>query len=186
MRIVDRGHALGVAVLRIAVGIVFLWAGLEKFLGAGAKGWTALGFLKFGTAGTLSWPFVSGEPAKDAVFNPTHDFWVGLAGNSGVMTAIDTLVVFGECAIGIALILGLATRFASAMGTLMMLLFFLAAWDFAYGIVNQHLTYAVVTAFLGYIGAGNYFGLDASVARNMSPALKKWIFSGQDVAPATA
>jgi thiosulfate dehydrogenase [quinone] large subunit len=185
MRVVDRGHALGVAVLRIAVGIVFLWAGLEKFFGAAAPGWTAAGFLKFATAGTLSWPFVSGEPAKDAVFNPTHDFWVGLAGNAQAMSVIDTLVVFGETAIGIALILGLVTRFASIMGTLMMLFFFVAAWQFSTGIVNQHLTYAVVIAFLGYIGAGNYYGLDAIVAKNMSPALKKWIFSGEDVAVPT-
>ena len=30
----------------------------------------------------------------------------------------------------------------------MMLMFFVAAWDWAFGIVNQHLTYAVVTAGL--------------------------------------
>jgi thiosulfate dehydrogenase (quinone) large subunit len=186
MRIVDKGHALGVAVLRIAVGIIFLWAGLEKLLGTAAPGFSSAGFLKFATAGTLSWPFVTGEPAKDAVFNPTQSFWVGLAGNAQVLSVIDTLVVFGEISIGICLILGLATRFASLMGTLMMLVFFVAAWDFAYGIVNQHLTYAVVTAFIGYIGAGNYFGLDATLARNMSPALKKWIFSGEDVTSVTA
>ena len=184
MRIVDRAHQQGVALLRVVDGTIFLWAGLEKLLNGGPTGWTAAGFLKFGTAGTLSWPFVSGEPAKDAVFNPTHDFWVGLAGNTGLMSAINFLVMFGELAIGVALILGLATRFASLMGTLMMLLFFVAAWDFAFGIVNQHLTYAVVTGFLGYIGAGNYYGLDAIVADRVSPNLKKWIFSGKDTATA--
>ena len=61
------------------------------------------------------------------------------------------------------LILGIATRFASAMGALMMFFFFVAAWDFAYGVVNQHLTYAVVTLGLGVIGAGNYYGLDAGI-----------------------
>ncbi len=177
---------MGVAVLRIAVGIIFLWAGLEKLLGSAAPGWTSAGFLKFATAGTVSWPFVTGEPAKDAIFNPTQGIWVSLAGNPQLLSVVDTLVVFGETAIGIALILGLATRFASAMGTLMMLFFFVAAWDFAFGIVNQHLTYAVVTAFIGYIGAGNYYGLDATLARNMSPALKKWIFSGEDVTRVTA
>ena len=37
----------------------------------------ASGFLQFGTAGTLGWPFVTGEPAEGAVYNPTQDFWVG-------------------------------------------------------------------------------------------------------------
>lgn len=178
MRVVDRGHALGVAILRVAVGIVFLWAGLEKFFGAAAPGWTAAGFLKFATAGTLSWPFVSGEPAKDAVFNPTHDFWVGLAGNAQVMSVIDTLVVFGEIAIGIALVLGLVTRFASIMGTLMMLFFFVAAWSFSTEIVNEHLTDAVVAAGLGLIGAGNHYGLDAVVGPRVSKGLRRSLFSG--------
>jgi len=49
------------------------------------------------------------------VVNPTHPFWVSLAGNASLMTIVDTLVVFGECAIGAALILGLATRFAGVL-----------------------------------------------------------------------
>jgi hypothetical protein len=64
------------------------------------------------------------------------------------------------------------------MGTLMMLLFFVAAWDWAFGIVNQHLTYAVVTFGLAIIGAGNYYGLDAVVGPMVSPSLRRWFFSG--------
>ena len=80
--------------------------------------------------------------------------------------------------LGVGLILGLLTRFSATMGTLMMLFFFLAAWDFAFGIVNQHLTYALVTAFLGYIGAGNYMGLDRTVGENVSPGFRRWFLSG--------
>ena len=43
MHVVDRAHQVGVAVLRIAVGVIFLWAGLEKVLGAGPEGWSAAG-----------------------------------------------------------------------------------------------------------------------------------------------
>ncbi len=145
MRIVDRGHAMGVAVLRIAVGIIFLWAGLEKFFGAAAPGWTSAGFLKFATAGTLSWPFVSGTPAKDAVFNPTHDIWVSLAGNAQAMSAIDTLVVFGETAIGIALILGPRDPLRLDHGHPDDAVLLRRGLGVRTGIVNQHLTYAVVT-----------------------------------------
>ncbi len=157
----DRFQQWGLALLRIAVGIIFLWAGAEKVFNGGANGWSAAGFLKNATAGTLSWPFVSGTPAEGTIYNPTHQLWVDLAANSGAMTAINSLVVFGEVAIGIALILGIATRFTAIMGVLMMVLFFVAAWDLEFGIVNQHLTYAIVVFILGYLGAGNYFGLDA-------------------------
>ncbi len=97
----------GIFVLRAVVGLGFLFAGLDKFfMWASGTPFSAAGFLKFATSGA----WLGSDPK--AVINPTHSFWVSLAGNASLMGAIDTLVVFGECAIGIALILGLATRFA--------------------------------------------------------------------------
>jgi thiosulfate dehydrogenase [quinone] large subunit len=178
MRITDRKHALAVAIGRIVIGIVFLWAGLEKIIGEGLGTWSARGFVEFATGGTLGWPFITGEVAEGTIYNPTHDFWVGLAGNETAMTIIGFLVPLGQLGIGIALILGLLTRFGAAMGTLMMLIFFVAAWDFQYGIVNQHLTYAVVTLGLGIIGAGNYYGLDGVLAKTMGGGVRRWLMSG--------
>lgn len=176
MRIVERSHQIGIAILRIGVGIIFLWAGLEKLFAP--EPWSAAGFLQFGTGGSLGWPFVTGEVAEGTIFNPTQGFWASLATNEGAMSVINVLVPFGQIGIGVGLILGLLTRFSAAMGTLMMLFFFLAAWDFAFGIVNQHLTYALVTAFLGLIGAGNYFGLDRTVGESTSPGIRRWLLSG--------
>jgi thiosulfate dehydrogenase [quinone] large subunit len=179
MYVIDRRAQVAVAVGRIVIGIIFLWAGLEKFLGSGSEGFSAAGFLQFGTSGTLGWPFHSGEVAQGTIFNPTHDFWVGLAGNGTLMPIVNFLVMFGEIAIGISLILGIFTRFAAAMGTLMMILFFFAAWDFEFGIVNQHLTYAVVTFGLAVVGAGNYFGLDAVVGESAGEGVRSWLLSGE-------
>lgn len=183
MEIKVRMHQRGVALLRIAVGIIFLWAGLEKLLAPQA--FDASGFLKFATAGTLGWPFVVGEIAEGTVFNPTQAFWVALAGNSSAMSVINVLVPFGQLAIGICLVLGLFTRFAAAMGSLMMLFFFVAAWDFAYGVVNQHLAYALICATLVGLGAGRYYGLDGVLADRVTPAIRRWLMSGKPV-PATA
>jgi thiosulfate dehydrogenase (quinone) large subunit len=177
MHVVDRPHQVGIGLLRIVVGVIFLWAGLEKLIGGGGE-WSAAGFLKFGTGGTLGWPFVTGEVAEGTIFNPTHDVWVSMAGNGIAMTIINFLVPFGQIGIGVSLILGLLTRFGAAMGTLMMLLFFFAAWEFEFGIVNEHLTYAVVTAFLAFVGAGNYLGLDRTVGPRFSEGLRRWLFSG--------
>ena len=179
MKVLDRKHALAIAFGRITIGIIFLWAGLEKIIGEGLGTWTAAGFLEFATTGTLGWPFVSGEIAEGTVFNPTHDFWVALAANEAAMTIIDYLVPLGQVAIGVSLILGLFTRLGSTMGALMMLFFFVAAWDFAYGVVNQHLAYAVVTLGLGIVGAGNYYGLDAVVGRSTGGWVRKWLLSGE-------
>jgi thiosulfate dehydrogenase [quinone] large subunit len=179
MKITSWTYAAAVAVGRVVIGIIYLWAGLEKVTQGDGKGgpFDAAGFLQFGTNGSLGWPFVTGAPVEGTIYNPTHDVWVAVAGSS-LMPLVNTLVVFGECAIGAALILGLVTRFAAAMGTLMMLFFFFAAWDFAYGIVNQHLTYAVVTFGLGVVGAGNYFGVDAAIATRVPAGVRRWLLSG--------
>ena len=175
----------GVALLRVVVGVIFVWAGLGKVFNEGAPGtWTAQGFLKFATNGSLGWPFVTGTPDPKAVYNPTHSFWVSLAGNDTVMTIVNNLVVAGEVCIGVALILGFVTRFAGAMGALMMAFFFLAGWSFTNGIVEEHATYAVVLLALAGMGAGNYYGLDRLVGARFPVWFRTWFMSGDPNPPA--
>ena len=175
--VVDRRHQLAVAVLRVAVGFIFLFAGLEKVIGGGGE-WTAAGFLQFGTGGTLGWPFVT-EPVEGTIYNPTNAFWVALADNDFAMSVINLLVPWGQIGIGLGLMLGFLTRFSAAMGTLMMVLFFFAAWDVEFGIVNQHLTYALVTFVLGYLGSGNFYGLDGVLAERVGRGwFRRYFMSG--------
>jgi len=153
--ILSKGQQAATAVVRVAVGTIFLTAGLEKALAA--EPFSAAGFLKFGTTGT---PLL-GEAAEKVVYNPTHDFWVSLAGNATLMPIVNWLVVAGEIGIGALLILGLFTRFAAVAGALMMGLFFVATWDFSHGVINEQLMYGIVTAVLGVVAAGRYYGFDA-------------------------
>ena len=176
MLVVKDSYKIGIALLRIGVGIIFLWAGLEKILAP--EPFDASGFLQFGTTGSLGWPFVTGTPEEGAIYNPTHDFWVAMSENETAMSVVNFLVPYGQLGIGIGLILGLLTRFSAAMGTLMMLFFFVAAWDFEFGIVNQHLTYALVTGFLGLIGSGNYYGIDGVIGESAPPWVRRWLLSG--------
>jgi thiosulfate dehydrogenase (quinone) large subunit len=146
----------GLAALRILLGTGFLYAGLEKifdFAGSG-NAFTSAGFLKAGSLGSLP------GSAPKAVINPTHDLWVAVAGNAGLVNVINDLVVVGETAIGIALILGIATRFSAIMGTILMVLITVSAWNFSLGFVNETVLYAAVAAYLAYANAGRAYGLD--------------------------
>jgi thiosulfate dehydrogenase [quinone] large subunit len=156
-----RNLGKGLAVLRIAVGAGFLYAGLDKvmhFAGVG-KAFSATGFLKGATLGAAP------GSVEGAVVNPTHDFWVSLAGNPGLMGVINFLVVFGEIAIGVALILGIATRFAGVLGGLMMGLFYVATWDFSHGFVTEQFLYGIIALFVAYAAAGEAYGIDAILDR---------------------
>jgi len=161
----DRSRAYGIVALRVMVGTAFLWAGLAKFFAA--TPFSAAGFLKFGTSGTLGWPFEAIEKGA----NPTVGFWTGLAANGTVLSVINFLVVFGEIAVGIALILGVATRFAGVMGFVMMALFSVAAWDFAHGLFNETVILGIASLALGLIRAGEVYGLDAIV--EVQPLVKR-------------
>jgi thiosulfate dehydrogenase [quinone] large subunit len=176
---------LGAALLRVVVGVIFVWAGVGKLFNEGVPGnWTAQGFLKFATNGSLGWPFVTGTPDPKAIYNPTHDFWVSLAGNATAMTVVNNLVVTGEVCIGVALVLGIVTRFAGVMGALMMAFFFLAGWAFTNGIVEEHATYGVVLLALAGMGAGNYFGLDGLLGGRFPVWFRTWFMSGDPNPPA--
>jgi thiosulfate dehydrogenase [quinone] large subunit len=147
----------GLATLRILLGAGFLFAGLDKVLEWSGSAFNAAGFLKGATAG--AWL----NSAPTTIVNPTHDFWVSLGGNTDLMPIVNFLVQFGEIAIGVALILGLATRFAAVCGTLMMVLFYVANWSFGTGPFNEQFFYGAVAAVLAYTGAGEHYGLDALV-----------------------
>ena len=160
----------GIFVLRAVVGGGFLFAGLDKFfMWASGTPFTAAGFLKGATGGV----WLGSDPK--AVINPTHPFWVSLGGNAGLMSVIDTLVVFGECAIGIALILGLATRFSAVMCVLLMSLLYVSNWSFANGPFNEQFMYGAIAATIVLVGAGAY-ALDTVIEKlaiaQRVPALK--------------
>jgi thiosulfate dehydrogenase [quinone] large subunit len=148
------------AIMRIALGFGFLYAGLDKALDlAGSGAFTAVGFLKFATGGALP-----GSNPK-VIVNPTHALWVALANNGSLMPLVNTLVVCGELAIGAALILGIATRFAGVMGAILTTLFFVASWSFATGVVNEDFLYASLSLYCAVVGAGAVWGLDGYLAR---------------------
>lgn len=176
MEITGKIHQRGVALLRIVVGIIFLWAGLEKLLAP--EPFDAGGFLRFATAGTLGWPFVVGEAADGTVFNPTQGLWLALAENPTAMAIVNVLVPWGQLGIGLSLILGLMTRFGALMGFLMMVFFFFAAWDFAFGVVNQHLAYALICLTIAGLGAGRFYGLDEVLGPRAPAGLRRWLMSG--------
>jgi thiosulfate dehydrogenase (quinone) large subunit len=149
-----------VGILRITLGAGFLYAGLEKVLQLGGSGpFNAAGFLKGATAGAIP-----GSTATQIV-NPTHGFWVSLAGNTDAVSAINFLVQFGELAIGVALIVGFATRFAGIAAVAMMALFYVANWSFATGPFNEQFMYGVIAAVVAYTGAGEHYGIDEIVER---------------------
>ena len=136
------------AIARISIGWVFLWAFLDKTFGLGFAtasedawvngGSPTFGFLNFATEGKVF-----------------HDFFAGLAG-----PAADWLFMAGLLGIGLALILGIGMRIAAGAGATMLTLMWAAELRLENNpFMDDHIVYAVVLVALAIYGAGRYLGL---------------------------
>jgi thiosulfate dehydrogenase [quinone] large subunit len=123
------------AVTRIMIGLVFLWAFLDKLFGlqfstAVDKAWIAggsptAGFLKMG---------VNPESPLAAAFN-------SLAGQAWV----DWLFMAGLLGIGLALVLGIGLRIAAVSATALLLMMWAAEFPLENNpLIDEHLIYASV------------------------------------------
>lgn len=128
----------GLAVTRILLGFVFLWAFFDKLLGLGV-----------GTPAERAW-LAGGSPTSGflgGVQGPFADFFNSL---SGVVLA-DWLFMAGLAGIGIALVFGVAVRLAAWSGALMMALMWGASLPLENNpVVDDHVVYATILLVIAW------------------------------------
>jgi thiosulfate dehydrogenase [quinone] large subunit len=136
------------ALTRLSLGWVFLWAFLDKTFGLGfattsENAWVnggspTFGYLNFATEGKLF-----------------GDFFAGLQS-----PVTDWLFMIGLLGIGLALLLGIGMRIAAVSGALMMVMMWAAALRLDNNpFMDDHLVYALVLGVLAVYGAGRTWGL---------------------------
>lgn len=144
-----------VLLLRLSIGWVLFYAGWSKVVTffTSAEDWTAAGFLSH-------------------LEGPLADYFASLAGN----VVVDYLNAYGLLLIGMALILGIFVRWSAFWGTVIMLLYFLAAYPAEHSfIVEDHIVYAFVLVVLAAIGAGRVWGLDGIIEKSEFAKSNPWI-----------
>jgi thiosulfate dehydrogenase [quinone] large subunit len=154
-----RPGRIAIAALRVSLGLVFLWAFLDKTFGLGYATPSERAWISGGspTNGFLS--HVAVGPFESAFQSIAGTWWA------------DWLFMLGLLSIGVALVLGVALRLTAAAGTVMMVLMWAAEWPLAqftsggaatgssHPFMDYHLIYALSMIVLAVIGAGRYFGL---------------------------
>lgn len=143
------GFAAGraIAVLRIAFGLTFLWAFVDKVFGLGYATPAGKGWLDGGnpTAG-----FLKGAEGPFAGFyhSLVGDFWV------------TPLFMIGLAGIGLALILGVALRVTAVAGVVLYLMMWTAALPPTTNpVIDDHILGAITLIALALVGAGRTWGL---------------------------
>jgi thiosulfate dehydrogenase [quinone] large subunit len=151
----------GLAVLRVAFGLTFLWAFFDKLL--------ALGFAtgvnsetgavdRFGpdawiNGGSPTFGFLSFGVPED---NPFKEFFTGLAGDAWV----DWLFMAALLGIGLALTLGIGMRVAAGAGAVLYMLMWAASLPLENNpVIDDHVIGAIAVVVLALTLAGDTWGL---------------------------
>ncbi len=153
-------------VVRILLGLTFLWAFLDKTFG-------------LGYASTKAWMFGTGDGSPTTGFlkfgvnpeGPFASFFTSLAPSSpaGIMNWLFMLSLLGA---GIGLILGVAMRVTAIGGSLLLLSMYVAIAPWAKvtlpdgkitatnnPLIDDHIIYSATLMLLMFVMAGRYWGL---------------------------
>jgi thiosulfate dehydrogenase [quinone] large subunit len=148
--VADARPPRSLAVVRIVLGWIFLWAFLDKTFGLG-----------FSTPASEGW--IDGG-------SPTAEFFSGGAGGmyngaSGMVWA-DWLFMAAQAGLGIALILGVCLRPAAVGGAVLMLALWASMLPLESNpVVDPHFVYATVMIALIFTSAGDRWGLGLAWGR---------------------
>ncbi|MBC9733399.1 hypothetical protein [Nocardioides marmotae] len=156
--------ARALAVTRIGFGITFLWAFFDKLLALGFHtGYDQTGNLdRFGDAAWIN----GGSPTEGFLAFGAEGPFEGLYNNIAGAWWADTLFMAGLLGIGLALILGIGMRLATAAGALLYVLMWTVVLPPENNpVIDDHLLSAATLVALGALAAGNTWGLGKIWAR---------------------
>src|SRR5690348_4406096 len=146
------------AVVRIALGLIFAWAFIDKVFGLG-----------YATSSKAAW-IHGGSPTKGFLGNLNHGPFKGMFTSWAGQGWADWLFMLGLAGIAVALIFGVGLRIAAVSGSLLLLLMWAAEWPLdkhtATGeltrstnpIIDDHIIYAIMLITLALLYAGNTWG----------------------------
>ena len=163
----------GLAVLRLAYGVTFLWAFFDKLLGLGFHTGaitneegvrTGIDFM----AKDAAW-LNGGSPTEGFLMfgvpahNPFKDIFNNMAGQP---IWVDWLFMLGLLGIGVALFTGVGVRIAAGAGVLLYTLMYLASIPLDNNpVVDDHMIGAIVVVVLALTLAGDTWGFGRQWAR---------------------
>jgi len=137
-------YTLGV--LRLALGLIFLWAFFDKLFGLG-----------FNTARDKSW-LLGNSPTSGFLSNLNGWFSSVFNALSGSVL-VDWLFMLGLLLIGLALVLGIVVNLASYSGVLLLFLMWLASLPLEHHLfLDEHIIYLIVLLLITFTNAGDYLG----------------------------
>lgn len=139
---------IALALARIFIGFIFLWAFFDKLLGLG-----------FATSPDKAW-ILGGSPTTSFLANAVHGPLVGFYNILSGVAFVDWIFMIGLLVVGISLTIGIATRLGSYFGIIMLMLMWSALLPPSNNpIIDDHIIYSLVLLVIIWFDAGKVLGL---------------------------
>ncbi len=151
---------VSLALLRVSLGWVMLYAGLVKVFD---PNWSAAGYLQNAKTFTVFFQWLA-QPS--------------------ILPFVNFVNEWGLTLLGASLILGLFVRLSSILGAILMTLYYFPVLTFPYVaphsfIIDDHTIYALILVFFAAIGAGRYYSLYPWCASlpicSKFPKIRNWL-----------
>ena len=151
------------AVVRIVLGTVFLWAFLDKTFGLG-----------FATSPGKAW--ISGGSPTAGYLGSVKGSFSGMFQSLAGAPIVDWLFMLGLLGAGTALVLGIALRTAAAGGTVLLGMMWLSSLPLKSNpIIDEHVVYAAVIIALAAARAGDTWGLGQQWSALIKNTPLRWL-----------
>jgi len=151
------------AVLRIVVGVIFLWAFLDKAFGLG-----------FGTPAAKSW--IHGGSPTTGYLKSLHGPFAGALQPLAGQAWVDWAFMLGMLSVGAALITGIALRAAAIGGTLLLTLLWISSLPLQTNpFIDEHIVYGIVLWVLASAKAGHTWGMGCTWSTLMDNVGAAWL-----------
>jgi thiosulfate dehydrogenase [quinone] large subunit len=147
-----------IALARISLGYIFLWAFFDKFFGLGFSTCHDATTNMIDTYCSQAW-VQGGSPTLGFLTHakgPFASFFHNLAGNSWV----DYMFMGGLLCLGLALVFGIAVRLSTIFaGVLLLLMWAAALWPANNPVLDEHIVYLFILSAIYYSNTQQKWGL---------------------------
>jgi len=142
-------------ILRLSLGLIFLWAFFDKVFGLG-----------YATTAQNAW-LVGGSPTTGFLQFGVHGPFAGFFHSLASVEAVDWLFMLGLAFIGTTLTLGIMTKIGGWAGIILLFSMYLAVGlpPEHHPFIDEHFIYIFVLLAIVWSNAGIYFGFGNQWAR---------------------
>jgi thiosulfate dehydrogenase (quinone) large subunit len=146
------------AVARMLLGFIFLWAFLDKLFGLGFS--TCRDKMDAVHVGCSQAWSAGGSPTAGFLGHATKGPFSSAYHNLGGHGWVDWLFMAGLLGVGVGLLLGVAVRLSTVVGSIMLLLMWSSLlWPAQNPLVDEHLVYITVLLALNFSNSQQRWGM---------------------------